>query len=45
MQVLEPMGLGEHAPGFMKHKISGRVLQLLTDDDLRELMPVVGAYI
>mmetsp|Transcript_5225 Transcript_5225/g.9947 ORF Transcript_5225/g.9947 Transcript_5225/m.9947 type:complete len:247 (-) Transcript_5225:354-1094(-) len=41
-QVLDPMGLGEHASVFLKHKITGRVLQMLTDDDLRDLLPVVG---
>jgi hypothetical protein len=42
MQVLTPLGLGEYGPVFVKHRVTGRVLQIMSDDDLKELMPLVG---
>lgn len=40
--MLEPLGLGEYGSVFVKHRVTGRVLQIMSDDDLKELMPLVG---
>jgi len=41
-RVLMPLGLHEHRNTFYKHKIDGHVLRLLTDAELKELVPIVG---
>ncbi|KAK3237281.1 hypothetical protein CYMTET_52629 [Cymbomonas tetramitiformis] len=41
-ELLPAAGLSEHSDLFSKHKISGNVLVGLTDEDIRELLPLLG---
>eukprot|EP00976_Prorocentrum_cordatum_P012032 241764-Prorocentrum_minimum.AAC.1 len=43
-RVLLPLGLQEHRNTFFKHKIDGHVLRMLSDAELKELVPIVGEH-